>query len=226
MVVAAGGAGREPDRRALESLCTAYWYPLYVYARRGGRDADEARDLTQGFFALLIERNIVGVADPHRGSFRSFLKAAFDHFAANERRKEQAQKRGAGETPLPLELDGAESRFAQDAGSADDPEAAFERQWARALLMRALARLETEMTESGDERRFRRLSPLLTGTDDGASHAGLGRDLELSESAVKVAVHRMRKRFGQLLREEVAQTVQAEDRVDAELRHVLDVLGG
>lgn len=226
MVVAAGGAGREPDRAALETLCTAYWYPIYVYARKAGRDADEARDLTQGFFTYLIERNAVGVADPDRGSFRAFLKVAFDHFAANERRKEKAQKRGAGATPLPLDFDTAETRFAQVAGYAEGPEAAFERQWARALLLRALAQLETEMTESGDAHRFRRLSPLLTGTDDGASYARLSRDLEMAESAVKVAVHRMRKRFGQLLREEVAQTVQAENRVDAELRHVLEVLGG
>lgn len=226
MVVAAGGAGREPDRSALEALCSAYWYPIYVYARKAGRDADEARDLTQGFFTYLIERNVVGVADPDRGSFRAFLKAAFDHFAANERRKEQAQKRGAGATPLPLDLDTAESRFTHDAGSDDGPEIAFERHWARALLARALARLESESKESGDEQRFRRLSPLLTGTDDGAAYARLGHDLGLSEAAVKVAVHRMRKRFGALLREEVAQTVRDEARVDGELRHVLEVLGG
>ena len=228
LVLAAAGGGErgEPDRAALGSLCKAYWYPLYVYARHAGRDRDEAADLTQGFFAHLIERGVLGVADRERGSFRSFLKAAFDHFAANERRKERAQKRGAGVTPVPIDVEIAEARFSRESVALDSPETAFERHWARELLSRALSRLESEMAASGDGPRFRRLSPLLTGSDDGSSYLRLAEALEMSESAVKVAVHRMRKRYGALLREEVAGTVRSADRVDAELRHVLDVLGG
>jgi RNA polymerase sigma-70 factor (ECF subfamily) len=226
LVVAAGGSGHEPDRSALETLCTAYWYPVYVYARHAGRDAEDARDLTQGFFTHLIEKGVLGVADRERGSFRAFLKATFDHYAANERRKDRALKRGAGEAPLPLELETAESRFARDAIAADSPDVAFERHWARTLLAHALTRLESEMSGSGNEHRFRRLSPLLTGTDDGTAYLRLADELDMSESAIKVAVHRMRKRFGALLREEVAQTVRVEARVDTELRHVLEVLGG
>lgn len=223
------GAGRDPgteSRASLETLCGTYWYPLYAYARVGGRDPDRARDLTQGFFAHLLERDLVGLADPDRGSFRSFLKATFDHYVANERRKERAQKRGAGEAPITLDTGEAESRLRRLGVEDETPEVAYERHWARTLLAKTLEALERKMTSAGEGDRFRLLSPLLTGRDDGRPYRELASELQISESAVKVAVHRLRRRFGAVLREEVAQTVDGDDRVDAELRHVLRVLGG
>jgi RNA polymerase sigma-70 factor (ECF subfamily) len=226
-VVLAARRGTSPGCRAsLEALCRAYWHPIYSYARLGGRDTEDARDLTQEFFTHLLERDLFAVADPERGRFRSFLKGAFDLFAANEWRKSRARKRTACRPGVSIDLEEAESRMRIGDVDSETPETAFERHWAHALIARALDRLGEEMAASGQEKRFRFLRPFLTGQEGGLPYRDIADALETSESAVKVAVHRFRRRFGNVLREEVSQTLSDETRVDEELRHVLTVLGG
>lgn len=226
MVLRAGGAPDPDSRASLESLCGAYWYALYAYARSRYGDPEKARDLTQGFFAYLLERDLLGVADPERGTFRAFLKGSFDNFASNERRRERARKRGAGEPTVPFDLEEAESRIREMQVDADSPDLAFERHWARTLLGRTLELLGAEMRAEGDEERFRALSPFLTGNEGEMPYREVAARLRISEAAVKVAVHRLRRRFGALLRREILQTVPDEGAVDDELRHVLRVLAG
>lgn len=226
-VVLAAGRGTSPGcRPSLEALCRAYWHPIYSYARLGGREAEDARDLTQGFFAHLLERDLFAIADPERGRFRSFLKGAFDHFAANEWRKSRALKRTADRPSVSIDLEDAESRLRIADVDSETPETAFERHWAHALIARALERLGDEMEASGQEKRFGFLRPFLTGQEGGLPYRDIAEELGTSESAVKVAVHRLRRRFGTILRNEVSQTLSDETRVDEELRHVLNVLGG
>jgi RNA polymerase sigma-70 factor (ECF subfamily) len=226
VVLSAGRSHATDGRASLETLCRAYWYPLYTYARLGGRDPEEARDLTQGFFAHLLERALVGVADPERGSFRAFLKGSFDRYSANEQRKAGAQKRGGGQTTITVDLDEAETQLRNLSLDVDTPEVAYERHWARTLVARSLEKLEAEMQEAGEHRRFKLLSPFLTGQDEGLPYRDVAATLGVSESAVKVAVHRLRRRFGALLREEISHTVSDAGRVDEELRNVFRALGG
>jgi RNA polymerase sigma-70 factor (ECF subfamily) len=226
LVLAAGQGPGTDSRSSLDRLCRAYWHPVYAYARLGGRRPEEARDLTQGFFAHLLERELVSVAGPERGRFRSFLKAGFDLYASNERRKARARKRGAGAPVLSFDFEDAESRLQILQVDTETPETAFERHWARTLVARTLARLSEEMEAAGEGRRFGLLSPYLTGQDAGLPYRRVAETLEVSEAAVKVAIHRLRRRFGALLRDEVAQTVQDDSRTDEELRHVLNALGG
>jgi len=224
-VVLAGADTANPEsRRALELLCRRYWYPIYAHARFLGHEPDPAQDLTQGFFTYLLEKHALKVADPQRGRFRAFLKGTFAHFMANERRTARAQKRGGGKSDLPLDLDTAESRYRLEPVDATTPEQNFERAWARTLLDRSLERLAGEMEAEGAGTRFRRLEPFLTGRADGASYSEIGGELGMAEGAVKGAVHRMRRRFGQVLRDEVAQTVGDAGQVEDELRHLFAVL--
>lgn len=227
LVVAAAGRGEgTAERGALEDLCRAYWEPVYACARRRGHDADEAGDMTQAFFAHLLERHVVARADPARGSFRAFLKTSFDHFASNEWRRLRAQKRTPRDGLLSLDTDTAERRLRVGPIESETPEIAFERHWARTLLSRTLERLESEMVRDGQGDRYARLAGFLTGTTRTAPYREVASALGLTESAVKVAVLRMRKRYGALLRAEIARTVAEDHRVDDELRHVLGILGG
>jgi RNA polymerase sigma-70 factor (ECF subfamily) len=226
MVLDAGKTPGTDSRASLEMLCGAYWQPLYAYARLGGRDPEEALDLTQGFFAHLLERELIAVVDPGRGSFRAFLKTAFDNYSSNERRTARAQKRGAGEPTVSFDLEDAESRLRDLQVDAETPDLAFERHWARTLLRRSVEQLGAEMRDAGEEERFRALSPFLTGEETVLPYRDVAARLDITESAVKVAVHRLRRRFGALLRREISQTVPDESAVDDELRHVLRVLGG
>ena len=224
-VVLAGANSANPEsRRALELLCRRYWYPIYAHARFLGHGPDPAQDLTQGFFAYLLEKHALKVADPDRGRFRAFLKATFAHFMANERRTARAQKRGGGRSDLSLDLDTGESRYRLEPVETCTPEQSFERAWARALLDRSLDRLAAEMDAEGTSPRYRRLEAFLTEQPDGASYREIGRELGLTEGAVKGAVHRMRRRFGRVLRDEVAQTVGDAEHVEDELRHLFAVL--
>ena len=168
-VVLAGADSANPEsRRALEDLCRTYWYPIYAHARFLGNDPDAAQDLAQGFFAHLLDKHALSVADPERGRFRAFLKGTFAHFVSNERRLAHAQKRGAGAPELALDVEMAESRFRLEAVDEVTPEQSFERLWARTLLHRSLERLEAEMNREGSGERFRRLGPSLTGRPVGS----------------------------------------------------------
>jgi RNA polymerase sigma-70 factor (ECF subfamily) len=226
-------AGREssPDARAaLGALCETYWPPLYAYLRRADCTPHEADDIVQGFFARLLEKGDLAQVAPERGRFRSFLLVAVKHFLANERKSARAIKRGGGRKVVSLDVDMAESRYgagspmsALASSSSPTPEAVFERQWAMTLIDRVRGQLRDEFTAAGKEERFERMQPFLTGEGAG-SHREAATALGLSENAFKVAIHRMRQRFGALLRAEIAQTVAGENDVDDEIRHLFEAL--
>lgn len=212
------------SERALASLCEAYWPPLYAYARRRGYPIDQAEDLTQGFFAQLLEKHYVAQADQERGRFRTFLLSSFKHYMANEWDHAQAQKRGGGRAILSMDVEAAEGRLSIEPADTMTPETLFVRQWARTLLDRVLGRLmETE--RAANPERFDCLKSCLMGSESSTRYRVLADELGTSEGAVKVAVHRLRKRFGQLLREEVAETVDGEEAVSEELRFLIEALG-
>ena len=224
LVLAAGDSQSPDSREALAALCQIYWYPIYALVRHLGKDPDQAQDRTQGFFADLLERRVFKVARPERGRFRSFLKTALHHYLSHERDRSRAQKRGGGEQHLSLDFEDAESRYRLEASDSETPDRLFERRWARALLTSAIERLRRESRESADGNRVRRLVPFLTGETPHPTYAEVAAELGSSEAAVKAAVHRMRRRFGKLLRDEVAQTVGDPSKIDEELRHLFAVL--
>jgi len=218
-IVAAAGRKESPEARAaLAVLCQAYWYPLYAYARRRLARADDAQDLTQEFFARLLEKDYLQGADPHRGKFRSFLLTAFKHFLAKEHERAAAQKRGGGRQPLSLDFQDGERRYHHEPADPTTPEMLYERRWALTLLEQALARLRQEFTSAGKEQLFEALKGTLTGDGTAEPYARIGQDLGLSEQSVKTAVHRLRRRYQELLRAEVAHTVASPEEVEDELR--------
>lgn len=222
LVVAARDHSNPDARQALETLCRTYWLPIYAYVRRHGSDSEQARDLTQGFFCKLLERGF-SEASRERGKFRTFLLTSLKNFLADERDRARALKRGGGREPIPLDQREAERAYALEPAHDDTPERAFERRWARTLLDRSFERLDREMAASSQPEGFSRLRPFLTGeATEGYRDAAL--ELGMEESAVRVAVHRMRRRFGAILREEVAHTIGVASEVDAELRHLLEVV--
>ena len=225
LVVAAGDSRHPEGPDALASLCRDYWPPIYSYVRSRGNEAEAARDLTQAFFAKLLEKRYLKDAQQERGRFRTFLLTAVKHFLANEWDREQALKRGGGLAPLPLDVDTAEGLYRPEPADGETPETIFEKRWALTLLDRVLDRLEREMAKSGNRERFERFRPFLTAERGGARYCQVADELGMSEAAVKVAIHRMRRRFGALLREEVAGTVDEPGTVDGEIRHLFSVIG-
>ncbi len=213
-------------RKALTSLCEVYWEPLYGYIRRRSHGVEEAEDLTQGYFALLLEKGYLEDVHPSKGRLRSFLLASVKHFLANEWDKEQALKRGGGIQKIPLDTEAAESRGREHAVEMFTPEKAFERRWALTVLGRSLEKLRCEAAEAGGERQFERFQPYLVGGDVKTPYKAVAAELGMSEGAVKTAVHRLRRRFGRLLRAEIAETVARPEDIDGELRHLLGVLAG
>jgi RNA polymerase sigma-70 factor (ECF subfamily) len=209
--------------QAFAQLYRDYWYPLYAYVRRRGRSPHEAEDLTQDFFVSLLERRRLAGLDRTGGRFRSFLLKSLQNFLANAWDHAAAQKRGGGQVSLPLDEVDAESKLLADSAVVT-PEAAFERHWALALLELALRQLEAELQAAGKAIRFRPLFPHLQGDRNGRPYAEIAEALGLSESGVKVAVYRLRRRYGELLRVEVARTVDTEVDVEDELRHLIEVV--
>jgi RNA polymerase sigma factor (sigma-70 family) len=224
VVLAAGRADAPGAQNALARLCSTYWYPLYAYARRRGYSAHDAQDLTQAFFAQLLERQSFARADPNRGRFRSFLLGVMNHFLANEWTRAHAQKRGGGVTFLPLQFETAETRYGQEPADNITPEQNYERRWAMALLEEVLRRLAEEYNQDGRAELFAELNPCLVGERAAQPYAELAVKLGVTEGTVKSAVHRMRQRYRQLLRDEIANTVAEPGEVDAELRHLFAVL--
>jgi RNA polymerase sigma-70 factor (ECF subfamily) len=223
-IVLAAGRGASGDaREALAALCERYWYPVYAFVRGRGHGADEAEDLTQAFFAKLLEKRYVRDADPERGRFRSFLLAAVTHFLSNERDRETALKRGGGRAVVSLDAENAEGRYRLEPSHDMTPERVFRRRWALTLLERAVVRLREEAERAGQAERFERLKACLTG--DAVPHAEVAAALGMSEGAVKVAVHRLRRRYRELLRAEIADTVANPAAVDDELRELFAALG-
>jgi RNA polymerase sigma-70 factor (ECF subfamily) len=205
-------------------LCEAYWYPLYAEARHRGLSADDASDRVQGFLARLLEKDGFAAADRTRGRFRSFLRAAFEHFLANEWDRQQARKRGGRQRIVPLDQALGESRFSHEPTDPETPEKIFDRRWALALIERAMDRLREECRSAGKETLFETLKPAIAG-DRAVSHAKLAAALKTTEGAVKSAVYRLRARSADLIREEIAHTVSSPDEVDEELAHLFAALG-
>ncbi|HIK95999.1 MAG TPA: sigma-70 family RNA polymerase sigma factor [Planctomycetes bacterium] len=209
-IVMSAGRTTSPDsRRALESLCETYWYPLYGYARRTLPNIDEAQNLTQAFFVELLEKNYVGSATPDRGIFRSFLLATFRHFLSKE--WANAQKRGGGRLPISLDFQSADSSFSIEPAAGLTAEQFFDQQWAIALLSRIMERLEAEFSQAGKAKQFEELKGFIIGDHAGTTYAQAADKLEMTEAAARKAGSRMRQRYGELLREEIAETVAGPD---------------
>jgi RNA polymerase sigma factor (sigma-70 family) len=224
VVLTAGHSDSPPARDALEKLCQTYWYPLYAYVRRNGRSPEDAQDLTQEFFARLLEGHWVERADREKGRFRSFLLTVMNRFLADEWDKARAQKRGGGTVPVPLQLDTAETRYGLDPADKTTPDEIYERRWALALLDEVLRRLSAEYKEQGRAELFAALNPCLIGERSSHPYAELAAKLGTTEGTVKSAVHRLRQRYREMLREEIAHTVAGPGEVDEELRHLFAVL--
>lgn len=224
LVLAAGEGDDRAAREALEALCQSYWHPVYAYLRARGCDRQQAEDVTQGFFTRLIETGALRHARRERGRFRSFLLASVKHYLVNERHRERAHKRGGGRPLLRLDADDAERRLPAEPATRTTPEDAFLKQWALTVLDRALDALGAEMRRRDREDEFALFKDLLTGGDPRVRYRDVAARLGTSEGAVKVRVHRMRKRFGQLLRREVAELVAAPEEVDEELGALLEAL--
>lgn len=224
LVAAAQDPAAPESRQALADLCAAYWYPVYAYVRRRGHDHHRAQDLTQAFFARLLEKNDLADADRTRGRFRSFLLTACQHFLANQHDHAKAKKRGGGRSHVALDFGGADDRYAREPAHDDTPERLFDRRWALDLLDRALAELRTEYEESGRGKLFEALKGTLTGGAD-AAYAELARSLDMTEGAVKLAVHRLRQRYRDRLRAAIAETVEKPEDVDEEVRDLFAALG-
>ncbi len=224
-LVLAAGNSRDPGRDdALADLCHRYWYPVYAYLRRRGTAADPARDLTQGFFCHLLEKKTLKAADRDRGRFRSYLLGALKFYLADQHDRASALKRGGAATTVSLDLEGAETRYTLEADRREDPDSLFIRRWAMEVLEQAHARLREHLDRTADPARSRRLAGFLTASET-RRYREVAAELEMSESAVKVAVHRLRRRFGAVLREEVARTVAGASGIDDELRFLLAAIG-
>ena len=213
-------------REALEGLCTVYWYPLYAFLRRLGHQPADAEDLVQGFIEHLLERRFFQAANPEKGRFRSYLLTSLNHYLADDADRACRLKRGAGKPLLSLDAVMAEGRYAQEPVDPCDPEQLFERRWALTLLDTVLHRLEAEASESGRTNLFQQIKGVLLGDRGGVSYAELGAQLGMSEAALTMTVHRLRRRYRELVREEIAHTVSSPAEIEEEMRHLFQVLGG
>lgn len=225
LVLAGGHAAPEVRRRALEDLARIYWVPLYAFARRRGLSTDDAADGTQGFFARLIARGDLERIRPEGGRFRAWLLVAFRHFLSNERERARASKRGGGRELFSLDAGEAEARFRAASVDEETPERVFERAWVQELLAEVLGRLRAEQERIGRAALFDHLRPALTADPDAPRLAEVAAAVTMTENAVKVALHRLRRRFGELLREEVAATVETPEETEEELRALFDSSG-
>jgi len=217
-VLAAGKRSTPQSDHALEELCRTYWFPLYAYVRRRGHTKEDAEDLTQAFFARFLGKNYFEGLSAERGRFRAFLLASLKHFLANEWDKSQRQKRGGGAAPLSLDWQTADTQFQIAATKEPSPDKAFDREWAVTLLARVIGRLQAECETDGRGKQFAELKIFLTAGKGALSHAEAAQKLGMEETAVRVTVHRLRKRYRQLLRDEIAQTLADAADVDEEMR--------
>jgi RNA polymerase sigma-70 factor (ECF subfamily) len=222
LVVAAGDPHRKEARSALVSLCEIYWYPLYAYLRRRGHPADQAQDLTQEFFMRVLEGRYLDRANPEKGRFRSFILSSLKFFVADEGDRGRALKRGGGAL-VPFEFSSGEERYEREPAHDETPERIFERRWALSVLDRVIERLRNEFVLHGHPEHFERLKVFLLGHSD-APYAALAREMNTSEGALKVAIHRLRKRYRELFRQEIADTVADPAEVESELQYLAAVL--
>lgn len=226
LVLAAGQHDQPTSRQALAELCEAYWYPVYAYVRRRSADVHQAQDLTQEFFQRLLEQQAIAGADRSRGRFRAYLLTACKRFLINEWHADRAVKRGGGTKPISLDFEVGESRYAGEAIDSRTPELLFEQQWAITLLARVIEKLENKYSQKGKLDQFQHLKAFLSGSNAPGAYADAAATLGVSEGAVKVAAHRLRSQYRELVRAEIAQTVASDEDVDEEIRRLFDVLGG
>lgn len=224
VVLAAGRKSSVQSDRALEELCRAYWFPLYAYIRRRGFSREDAEDLTQGFFARFLGKNYLGGLSAERGKFRAFLLASLKHFLANEQDKSLAQKRGGGAAHFSLDWRSADAQFQLPSTACPSPDRAFDREWALTLLGKVLDQLCEECETEGRARHFDELKVFLTAGKGARSCAAAAKSLGMEEGAVRVAIHRLRKRYRALLRSEIAQTVSSAAEVDGEIEALFDAM--
>ena len=224
-IVLAAGDQSSPDyTRALNVLCETYWYPLYAYLRRRGYDTPQAEDHTQGFFVSLLEGQSIAKADPKQGKFRSFLLASLKNYLADEWGRSKAQKRGGRVNICSLDLGDGEMRYGREPVDGFSAEKLFERSWAQAVLARAMTRLKAEWAAANKHQMFEHLKRYLATEGDSTSYRDAARQVDMTEGAVKVTVHRMRRRYGELVREEIAKTVARAEEIDDELNALYAVL--
>ncbi len=226
IVLAASCEKTSESDSALETLCQLYWYPLYAYVRRQGYQAAEAQDAVQEFFTRVLEKEYLAAADQQRGRFRSFLLTVFKRFLANEKKRDGAQKRGGSLKVLPLDFEAGEQRLRLEPVNDWTPEKIYERRWALTLLEEVLRQLGEDYEASGKAELFEQLKVFLTAGSVTPPYSKISESLDMTESAVKVAVHRLRERYRMMLRREVANTVAAENDVDDELNCLLSALSG
>jgi len=224
VVLAAARNDTTRAHAALEHLCRLYWYPIYHFVRRQGHSVHDAQDLTQEFFTRLLEKNWIAHADQSRGRFRSFLLLVLKRFLSVEWRRANMQKRAGDRHWLPLPLDTAETRYSREPADTSTPEQAFEKQWALTLLETVLRQLRHSYEQDGKQRLFEALKPCLMGSRESQPYAALAATLEMSEGAVKTAVCRLRERYRERLKAEIARTVASPEDVENEMRHLFRVL--
>jgi len=224
VVIGARGLDTPQARVALETLCGAYWYPLYAYVRRRGYSPEDAQDLTQGFFERILTGGFLDAADREKGKFRSYLLASLNHFLADEWDRARRQKRGGGQPTIPLDADAAEDRYRLEPADELTPERIFERRWALTLLEQVLQQLEAEFRAAGKGTEFEVLHVFLLGEKGEVSYASAAARLGMAESTVGVAIHRLRRRYGELFREIIAHTVSDASEVEEEINHLMQVL--
>jgi len=224
-VVLSAQAGDSPAaQQALAKLCTAYWYPLYAFVRRTGKDHHRAQDLTQGFFAFLLSSEGLKTVDRARGRFRSFLLASFNHYLSNEQDRQDAIKRGGDTVTVSWDAVEAEQRYAHEPADHSSPDVLFARHWANALAERVIARLHSEYAARRSADTFDGLKSFLTREVEQGEYAAIASSLGMTEGAIRTSVNRLRERFGKLIRAELMQTVSDPSEINDELRHIIKAL--
>ncbi len=223
-VVAAGGPSGPKARESLTTLCTAYWYPLYAYIRRRGHSPEEAQDLTQDFFARILEKGLFAEAEPGRGRFRSFIRTVCAHYLSNRHARESAIKRGGGRPAISIDAIDAEGRYVRELAHELTAERIFDRSWALTLLDRVFSQLQAEYEDAGRVETFETLQVFLTEGPRAVSHASIADRLGMTEGAVRVAVHRLRRRYGDILRREIAATLDDPSQIDDEIQGLFTAL--
>ncbi len=225
VVLAAKSAASPKRTEALSTLCETYWFPLYAFLRRNGHGTAHAEDLAQAFFAQLLDKDYLRQVEPEKGKFRTFLLTALKHFVSKQRKYDRALKRGGGRTILSLDVEDAENRYSLEPVDRLTPEMLFERSWAMTVLRRAMDRLQGEAATVRKKRLYEELSGYLTAQRACVPYADIAEELGMTEGAVKVAIHRMRSRYREILRDEIAQTVADEQQIDDEIRDLFSALG-
>jgi len=224
IVLRAGKPKAQGYQDALQTLCQSYWYPLYVFIRRQGYTNQQAEDYTQAFFCRILEKKVLGMADSKRGKFRSFLLSTLKHFLADEHDRARAQKRGGGRTILSIDFEGADNQYVLEPADTLSPEKLFDKSWALTVLERTMTRLKTELASQDKQELFEHLKIYLTAGKGAISYRDKAAQLDMTEGNVRTAVHRLRRRYRKLLRDEIAQTVTNEGQIDEEIDELFNAL--